>query len=144
MTAGDRQRSIDRRQRPTPLFNRYFLRGRRHGPRRLEDGAPCYIDRPGSRWLLQLALLLVLGVIDIFATHYELQRGLAVEANPLMRWLLEQTDVWIAWGSKLLVTVAGGWLLLAHVRWRYARVGVWLLNGYYGWITFLHFRHFLH
>lgn len=133
----------DRRHQPTRLLNVYFLHGRRRGPRRTTEDVPCYIDRPGARWVAQIVWLLLAGLVDAVATHHEVRTGLAIEANPLMRTLMEAIGLWGAWGVKLVATLVGAWCLLAHVRWRYARVGIWLLNIYYAWILWLHAGYFL-
>ncbi len=129
----------DRRERPTPLFNRFFLWGRRRGPRRGRDDHPtCYVDRPGLGWVLAAMVLLVAGIADAWLTHFGITQHLASEANPVIRTLYYGIGPSLTWSLKIAITLVGVWLLLAHRRWPMATAGLLLLAIYYLVIFALH------
>ncbi|MBI4238964.1 MAG: hypothetical protein HY696_11210 [Deltaproteobacteria bacterium] len=133
----DRRASSDRRQRRTPLLNRYFLWGRRRAPRR-ESEDPCYVDRPRPLWSCFALLVVALGLADLAITEYELGLGCATEGNVIMHWLLERSGNVVAWGIKTIVTLLGAGLLLAHHRWRYGGLGLMVLTLYYAGLLIFH------
>lgn len=133
-----RKPGTDRRKRPTPFFNRYFLRGRRRAPRRAEEDGPGYVDRPRPRAIIRTCILIVLSIADIILTDYEIRMGFAEEANPVMLSLLLALGSHTAWLLKAVVTICGAWFLLAHARWRTGSKGLILLNIYYAWIVMIH------
>lgn len=137
MTTDDDRRGTDRRQQPTPFLNRFFLRGRRRGPRRdVED--PCYVDRPPAIWTAFAAVVIALGAADIWLTHFELTHKCATEGNPIMLQLLLQSGTAWAWLVKASITLLGAWLLLAHHRWTFGAAGLVALTLYYGGLLVLH------
>lgn len=133
----DRRAASDRRRRPTPLCNRFFLWGRRRAPRR-EAEDPCYVDRPRPLWTLLAVLVVLLGIADLAITEYELDLGCATEGNVIMHWLLAQSGNLVAWSIKTVVTLLGAWLLLAHHRWRYGGLGLIALTIYYAGLLLFH------
>jgi hypothetical protein len=82
---------IDRRQCPTPLMSRYTLYGgRRKTVRRGEDKKDhIYVDLYSTRLLIVVMSLLLLSCLDAFLTLELIREGNAVEANPLMAYVLK-------------------------------------------------------
>lgn len=80
----------DRRQNPTPLFSKYtFWGGRRRTIRRDKDKEKhLFVDLYSTRLLVAVILLLCLSCLDAFLTLLLIERGIAVEANPIMAHLL--------------------------------------------------------
>ena len=69
------RRQGDRRTRPTPLFSRYWLFGRRRGGRRTDEADNIYIDRySAAEWFLVIGVL-VLSVLDMVFTLVHLDDG---------------------------------------------------------------------
>jgi hypothetical protein len=117
--SGDR-RNVDRRQAPTPIFSRYWLKGRRRGARRDGEGNNIYVDKYSITEVLLVFGILVLSVLDMYFTLVHLDAG-GTEANPVMAAFLE-------WGGyplfklvKLATTFLGLGILLVHVRFKKVR-----------------------
>ena len=134
----NRRMYTDRRRRPTPLWNRYFLWGRRRGPHRVEEAGRCYVDRPGWLWVCAAMLLVICGLADAWFTQFGLDRQLLVEANPVMRSSLAQFGSSVTWLGKILLTLLGSWLLLTHRHWRVAATGLVILTATYVMICGTH------
>lgn len=134
----NRRLKNDRRQHPTPLFNRHFLWGRRASFRRGAEVSPGYIDRPGTGWILLALLVLAAGVADAWLTHFGIEQRLTNEANPLIRTLYYGIGPSLTWSIKIGLTIAGAWLLLAHRRWPLATFGLVILAFYYLTIFAMH------
>ncbi len=110
---GDRRRQGDRRRRPTPPLGRFWLRGRRRGPRRAEEReGEYYVDRYSAKTLLLVLLVLVLSVVDAFLTLYLVGHG-AAEINPVMAHFLRFGPVAFL-AAKYALTVSSILLLLIH------------------------------
>lgn len=85
----DNRSEPDRRKRPTPMFSRYSIRGRRKTVRRKEDRRKhLYVDRYGSSLFVMLMGILLLGVADALFTIYHVCENDAVEMNPIMDFFL--------------------------------------------------------
>lgn len=104
-----------------------FLRSRRHGARRVEDGDVVFIDRHHP-WLFFLAVgTMVLSVADAFFTLQLLERGM-IEANPVMAALLGKGTAAFA-AIKMLMTAFGVLTLVYLAKTRFLdrlRTGVFL------------------
>ena len=116
----ERRSGIDRRDRPTPFFSRYWLKGKRRTGRREGEHSNIYVDRYTGGELGLVCGILLLSVLDLVFTLLHLNAG-GTEANPVMAWVL-------AWGGhgafswvKLATTVLGLMILLFHVRFRKVR-----------------------
>ncbi len=113
-------RGPDRRTRPTPVFSRYWLIGRRRGGRRSEERTNIYVDRYDLRDYLLVGGVLLFSLLDMIYTLIHLNAG-GTEANPVMAWALD-------WGGdagfkaiKIATTLIGLAVLLLHVRFRRVR-----------------------
>lgn len=95
----DRRRCVDRRRR-SPLLTdwRYTFRGRRRRHRRTADTHTTCLDWFPPRLLVVALGIFALSAVDAAVTLHLLGRGLVVEANPLMRPLLD-------WSLALFVHV---------------------------------------
>jgi hypothetical protein len=126
----------DRRARPTPMFSRFTMFGRRRGGRRDGERERIYVDRPG-RWVMVAFLAVcLLSVADAYLTLYELSWG-ATEANPVMRAALDLGNGGFV-VVKTTMTVLGAAFLGLHKTWRLGRVclavavvGYVLLTGWH-------------
>jgi len=109
----------DRRQRPTPMFSRYLLFGRRRRGRRDGERERIYVDRVGASVAAAFVAVCLLSVADAYLTLYELSRG-ATEANPIMRAALDLGSGGFVL-VKTLMTVLGAAFLALHKTWRLGR-----------------------
>jgi hypothetical protein len=128
---------VDRRSRPTSVWDSLRgLRGRQYA-RRSDEGENTYVDVYQPRDVAMLMSILVLNVLDAFYTLRWLQIG-GREANPLMNWLLELGD------AAFLIqkcVVVGLWLIVltVHKNFRIARMGLWSLLILYSALLLYHF-----
>jgi hypothetical protein len=104
-TPRERREGTDRRLRSHLLSDwTYTFRGRRRLSRR-DDGESTFVDLYDPA-LLGLALgILLLSIMDAAFTLKLLQTGVIMEANPLMRWLIEH-DTQIFVNLKIVLTSA--------------------------------------
>ncbi len=126
----DRRCGIDRRNRSMWRRAVLSMSGQRRYARRAEDRANYYVDHYNIRWLGVTAAILVLCCLDAVFTLNLIQQGIAVEANPLMKALIEH-DLQLFFLIKYLVTAAGVFVLLSHKNFylfRSVRVGHVLLG----------------
>ena len=138
--AQTRRLGPDRRVRPTRMFSRYWLRGRRRGVRRGTDKQYIYVDRyTKAEWTYVIGIV-VMSLADLLLTLLYLSRG-GEEANPFMRWALE-------WGGtagfaavKMFLTIAGALFLLIHARFRRVRFFMMLLFS--GYVALMLYHSFL-
>lgn len=139
MTTSERRIGLDRRHRPTPLWNRYLIKGRRHAVRRDDDPQAVYVDRVGVGYGTLILLVFSFHVLDALFTLRHLQRG-GTELNPLMAYCLEHgpwTFLWI----KLGMAGVGLIFLALHKNFPFVRAGVVvlflifaILVGYHGYL----------
>lgn len=127
----------DRRQRPTPMFSRYTLFGRRRRNRRTTDPqASYYVDWISGPYLVALIGVVVLILIDTFSTLHIIHMG-GGEANPIMRWMLELSPIMFALVKAGTALVA--FLLLGvHRYFPVARVLTSILLLAYGALVCYH------
>lgn len=83
--------SNDRRRNPTPMISRYtFFSGQRKTMRRKHDESSHLFVDHHSTWLFAaLMMLLLLSVLDACLTVVLIDRGRAIEANPVMAFYLK-------------------------------------------------------
>jgi len=132
----DRRDTYDRRRRPTPIFSRYLLWGRRRGARRGGEDDFTYVDRPGRWILLAYACVVGLSLLDAWYTLDLLKRG-ATEANPVMKLALEISDQAFVL-IKTFVTVFGAGFLCLHKNWPLGRICLVLALIGYSALLFYH------
>lgn len=136
----NRRAGTDRRRRPTPMFSRYWLRGRRRGGRRGTDGQNVYVDRyTRAEWILVGGIVLM-SLADLVLTLAYLWRG-GEEANPVMRWALEWGGEVFFAALKMGLTVAGALFLLLHARFR--RVRFFTTALFAGYVLLMLYHSFL-
>ncbi|HHL45318.1 MAG TPA: hypothetical protein ENJ24_01960 [Gammaproteobacteria bacterium] len=121
MSNAERRGEPDRRHQFQP-FNRYAIRGRRHGPRRRDDvfSKNGGVDTYPPKLLLVTVAILLFCALDAQNTLVILSRG-GTEVNPLMDFLI-QTDLRLFVGGKFALTGLG---ILVFVG--YHRVRLWKL-----------------
>jgi len=137
----------DRRQRPTPMFSRYTLFGRRRRNRRDRDpGRAYFVDRPAGWYWRAIVAVLLLVIADAISTLHIISRG-GGEANPIMAWMLEQGTGWFlfvklstaVWGFVLLaVTPEFSRINLFGAQVRGSKVLGVVLLAVYGCLLFFH------
>jgi hypothetical protein len=127
----------DRRQRPTPMFSRYTLFGRRKGNRRTTDPRRNYfVDKATGANLVALILVCLLILIDTVSTLHIVRMG-GGEANPIMRWMLEFSPLGFAL-AKLLTAVAAFVVLTVHCKYPVMRPLTVVLLLAYGVLVCYH------
>ncbi len=120
LPASKPERGPDRRTRPTPIFSRYWLTGRRRGGRRAEEGRNIYVDRYDLRDYLLVGGVLLFSLLDMIYTLIHLNAG-GTEANPVMAWTLDWGGDTAFKAVKVVTTLVGLSVLLLHVRFRRVR-----------------------
>lgn len=140
----ERRRGSDRRRRPTPIFSRYTLVGRRGGSRRADDPQEAYyVDRIGKRAWLFVWVLVVLSFVDGAFTIYFLEHHKGFqEANPFMRIALFLGNEFFIF-VKYILTILGALVVCLHRKFRFVRwiafsllVFYLLLDGYHLYLFF--------
>jgi hypothetical protein len=111
MNGMERRSGIDRREKTTPLFCKYWLKGKRSLPRRQEDRQfPQMVDRYNTKLLAVILFILSLSILDAFFTLVLLDKG-AKEMNPFMAYYLDISPTVFFW-IKYLLTCASVLLVL--------------------------------
>lgn len=112
LAIADRRKSGDRRLRDHLLCDwRYAYRGRRQAPRRLAATESSFVDLYEPALLVAAIALVVLSTADAVFTLALLEAGVAEEANPLMRWLIEH-DIRVFINIKVVITAAAAVFLV--------------------------------
>ena len=125
-----RKRS-ERRQKPTPLFNRYLLKGRRIGHRRSEDlKQNVYVDRLETIECGAISLLLFLCTADAFMTIIHLSNGFQ-ELNPILNDFYQYGGPAWFMAIKFGLTLPGLVILFMHVKKPLVQKGIRLLVAIY-------------
>lgn len=108
----ERRQYNDRRTCPTRPLSRFIFRGRRKRARRDEENINYYVDRYNSHYLLIIASILILCVLDAYLTLTLIHFG-GVELNPFMLALMNK-DIVLAMIIKYLLTVFSISFFLIH------------------------------
>ena len=125
-----RKRS-ERRQKPTPFFNRYLFRGRRIGHRRSEDlKHNIYVDRFKSIEWAAISLLLLLCTADAFLTLIHLSNGIQ-ELNPILDGFYRYGGPAWFMAIKFGIALPGLVIVFMHVKTPLAQKGIKLLMVIY-------------
>lgn len=113
-TQGERRAGTERRERHWFGLLRGHSMRRRQDPRRSSEHHVAAVDWHRPHWLAVGLLILVLSIIDAFATLTLLDRG-AEEINPVMAPLVKGSGHGFAW-LKLSLTIFGVVVLTALAR----------------------------
>ncbi|MFT6107469.1 MAG: hypothetical protein ACJA2W_000376 [Planctomycetota bacterium] len=128
----------DRRQQPTPMLSRYWLRGRRRqAGRRAADVQHVYVDRYTRGEIALLLWLTSASLADLGLTLLHIHQG-GGEANPIMGWFLVQGGTAAFAAAKLGLTAIPALFLLFHARFRGTRVALFGLAGMYAVLLAYH------
>ena len=78
--------------------------------------------------MFYLVSIFLLALFDIVATHYQIMEygSYAIEANPVMRWVMETYGMTTAYGFRLISATLGVLLLLLLQQYR--SYAIWLLR----------------
>jgi hypothetical protein len=137
VTLPDGRRIVDRRRRPTPLFSRYTMWGRRTRVRRDDDGDDRrYVDRASGGFLALVVALVVLVSFDAFSTLHIVRSG-GGEDNPLMDWVLRRS-VPLFLAIKLLPLPVAFVLVSIHRYFNWVRIGLSVAVAIYGVLALYH------
>lgn len=102
--AGSRYRGEDRRTTHPLLVDwKYAIKGRRHTVRRDEDQGFVQKDHTKPEVLLLIVAVMFLSTLDAIFTLWLIDAGVVIEANPIMRYFLEQ-DVQLFANMKTVFT----------------------------------------
>jgi len=108
---GTERRNATERRTHSYVTLIYALHGRRSLGRRDSDQNKRFFDRHEPRFLfVSLSILLLCGVDALFTLSL-IDVGIATEANPIMRWVMEEC-IHFFWISKLGITVLSLLILL--------------------------------
>ena len=141
-SGAERRRGRDRRKKSAWHRAALSLSGQRLHARRVADRQNYYVDRYPTRWLLVSVSIMVLCCLDAFLTLMLIHRGIAEEANPFMRYFLED-DVLTFMVVKYLFTTFGIVVLLAHknfVLFQYVKVGHVLYGFLAMYVALIHYE----
>ena len=133
-TAVERRSALDRRAFTWRTVAYGFVRSRRRGGRRADDGDLLFLDWHHP-WLFFLAVgTMCLSSVDAFLTLRLIERGM-IEANPVMAAMLELGTGWFA-TSKMLLTGSGILTLVFLAKTRFLnrlRTGLFLTIFFSGY-----------
>jgi len=133
----DGRLASDRRQRPTPMFSRYTLFGRRRRNRRDTDpSARYYVDWIDGHYRRALILVVIFILVDSLSTLHIISRG-GGEANPLMAMVLGLGPGWFV-AVKVLSALWAFILLAVHRFFPVARLLAAVLLTVYGAVVLYH------
>ncbi len=107
------RRRAERRSRVLRALLWGSLRPRRRGPRRADERTLNAVDWHHPQWLAVSMLIVIGSCTDALLTLVLVERGLAVEANPLMAPLVGHSA--LAFALVKVVLTAGGVLLLTQL-----------------------------
>ncbi|QDU67375.1 DUF5658 family protein [Engelhardtia mirabilis] len=132
-----RERSQERRSRPTPRFSRFsLLGGRRRGNRRGNEEQGVFVDLYGTKLWLLIFWIAAMNIADSYFTLVHLQAG-GVEVNPLAdRMLLTGRSGFVLLKSGLIATALV--VLCLHKNFWIARFGLWGAAGVYTLLVAYH------
>jgi len=114
------RRSGSERRTHSHITLMYALHGRRSLGRRDIDQAKRFFDRYEAKFLFVSLSIFVLCGADALFTLSLIDAGIAVEANPIMRWLMEE-GIHLFWIGKLAITALSVFILLALKNFHFMR-----------------------
>ena len=120
-----RRCSTDRRRCPTPIISRFTFRGgkRRHIRRGDEKRKHLFVDLYSKRLLIAVVAVLLLSCIDAYLTLTLIERGVVIEANPFMAYLMNY-GVMPFTITKFIVTASALIILCLFKNVRITRIGL--------------------
>lgn len=103
------------------------------GPSRLEEASPGDSLRPA------IAFVFVAGIADTALTHWEVSSGLAMEANPVVLWLITRGGWEVYWLVKCTVLSLSCGVLYRYRSRGLSQVGSIVLAAVYFLLMAYHF-----
>ena len=126
----DRRKSNCGRREPMPFWKVFSFRPRRRksrGRRKTDPGA--YVDIYDVRSYCIVFAVLTLSLLDALLTHFHLKRGIAEEANPILRAIIESVGYPSFYSAKIAMTTLPIVVILIHKEWALgkhaARFSLW-------------------
>ena len=132
----ERRSALDRRGRPTRVWDSLLRPGKRSTGRRQSEQVGAYVDVYHRGDVALVLATFVLNILDAFLTLRWLQLG-GTEGNPLMDSLLRSGDL-LFLAQKCFVVGALLVVLIVHRNFGLARFGLWALFGIYAAIFVYH------
>jgi hypothetical protein len=137
------RKRLERRQKPTPFFNRYLFRGKRVDHRRSEDlKHNVYVDRFKAIEWSAISLLLFLCTADAFLTLIHLSNGFK-ELNPILNGFYQYGGPTWFMVVKFGITIPGLAILFMHVKKPLVQNGIRVLVGIYSLLIVYQFTPWL-
>jgi hypothetical protein len=140
----ERRSGTDRRDAMpfSRLFARRPLRRKSRGRRKTDPG--CYVDRYDCQsWVVSISVL-ILSLVDAVLTRMHLVQGTAIEANPIMRELIDHGGFPLFYVAKATMTFFPVVVILIHKEWPLGRFAAQLcllayilLTGYHLILLFI-------
>lgn len=101
----ENRRQKDRRQKPTPLFNRFTIFGRRgYNRREVDRRISHYVDRYSKKSIVAFVSILILCALDAKITTLIMKFG-GDEINPLMKYILKTGSIYFRWAKYITTTI---------------------------------------
>jgi len=139
----DNRKGIERRQKPTPLFNRYLLKGSRIDARRSDDlQQKYYVDRFKTVEWISILLLFFLCVADAILTIIHLKNG-CLELNPILNVFYRYGGFIGFLAIKFGLTLPCIVFLFLHIKYPLAQKGIITLFTIYSILLLYQFKPFL-
>ncbi len=133
----ERRRGLDRRQ--PPIFPPRFSGQRRRsskGRRKTDRGG--YVDIYDRKsWVIALSVM-GLSFLDAVLTAFQIRRGMALEANPIMNLAIEWGGMYAFFSLKAAMTAFPLAVIILHKEWLLARQVAHLCIGFYIVILLYH------
>ncbi len=131
----------DRRTKPTSLFNRYILSGRRELlPENSQNFSDRFVDRVHPAVIRLAIAYLALSIVDSSLSAFYLRRAGLAELNPVLRGMLGQGQLPFL-VAKNALSLSGMFLVVRYQLWRAGRIalllnvlGYALLDAYWVWL----------
>jgi len=135
----DRRYSGSGRRKPVSLLEVFSFGPRRRksrGRRRNDPGA--YVDIYDARSYGAAVSILILSLLDTLLTHSLLIRGIAEEANPIMRAIIESGGFPAFYVAKIVMTTLPVAIILIHKEWSFGRYAARFCLWVYIFLLFWH------
>ena len=111
---------------------------RRRNPKRRANDQIGYVDYYDLRTWLVTTAILILSLLDGILTGLQLHQGLASEANPLMRAILDRGGIYPFLGVKAALTALPLSVIILHKNWALGRSAARLCLWSYIFVAIYH------
>ena len=123
ISSGDNRRNSDNERRAPmflwDVFSYRPFRRKSRGRRKNDPGAYVDIYDAGSYGIV--FAVLALSLLDTALTHFHLKRGIAGEANPIMRSIIESGGFPSFYSAKIAMTTLPIVVIIIHKEWSFGK-----------------------